>query len=43
MSQVNQYVEVPQEAKYKLVAPDGGWGYLVVLAFIVQSVSIFKY
>lgn len=39
MSQVNHYVEVPQETKYKLVPPDGGWGYLVVLAFIVYSVS----
>lgn len=43
MSQVNHYVEVPQETKYKLVAPDGGWGYLVVLAFIVYSVSNLDY
>lgn len=40
MSQVNQYVEVPQETNYKLAPPDGGWGYFVVLAFIVYSVSI---
>lgn len=41
MSQVNIYVEVPQETKFKLVPPDGGWGYFVVAAFIVFSVSIF--
>lgn len=39
MSQVTGYVEVPQETKYKLVPPDGGWGYMVVIAFILYAVS----
>lgn len=42
MSEVNKYVEVPQEMKCKLVPPDGGWGYFVVVAFIIFTVSIWK-
>lgn len=28
--------------KYKLVAPDGGWGYAVMIAMVVFVVSFFE-
>lgn len=36
---MTEFKEIKEGKKYKLVPPDGGWGYLIWVAVIITNVS----